>query len=252
LQKLSAGRFRLGIGVGSNRVLENLGIDTSHPVEGIAETIAVLRPLLAGGIEQHQGPRHTVRNFKLTFEFAPPSIHIGTVGPKMTALAGRLADGVIITTHAPKSLMKQTVDTARAAAQAAGRKPSDINVTAFLIACIRKDPAEAKDLLRPRLAVDIARIARHVPTMAPMFHSAGFGDDKIQALWRAARPEDAAHMIDDSVIDALCFAGDAAAFHRRLVELKALGVDEVVLFQAPEDPQFKTHLDDLVAATKRV
>jgi alkanesulfonate monooxygenase SsuD/methylene tetrahydromethanopterin reductase-like flavin-dependent oxidoreductase (luciferase family) len=170
----------------------------------------------------------------------------------MTALAGRAADGVIITTHAPNSLMKQTIDIARKAAQTAGRKPSDVHITAFVIACIRNDTAKARDELRPRLAIDIARMVRNVPAIAPMFQSAGLADDKIRALVNANPPEGAAHLLDDAVVDALCFAGDAAAFQRRLVELKALGVDEVVLFQAAEDWEFEQHLSDLVAATASV
>lgn len=252
VQKLSAGRFRFGIGVGSNRVLANLGIDTSRPVESIAETVEVLRALLAGGLKDHEGPRHIVRDFKLAFEFTPPSLHIGTIGPKMTALAGRVADGMIISTHAPIGLIKQTVDTARTAAQAAGRAPRDIHITAFLIACIDRTAAKARDALRPRLAIDISRIARNIPTSAQMFLSAGLSQDKIAALAAAARPEEVAHLIDDDVVDALCFAGDAADFQRRLAELQAVGVDEVVLFQAPEEPQFEEHLDDLVNATQKL
>ncbi len=250
LQKISGGRFRLGVGVGPNRVLANFGIDTKHPVEGIAETIEVLRPLLAGQVATHQGPRHTVRDFKVTFGFDAPSIHIGTIGPKMTALAGRVADGVIISTHVPAGMMKDIVTTVGNAAKSAGRDAKAVHITAFVVACFRKNVAEARDALRPRLAIDIARVARNVPTSVEMFVSAGLEETKIRALIAAERPADVRHLIDDSVVDALCFAGNATDFQRRLVEIRDLGVDEVVLFQAPEEEGFMDHLDGLIAATK--
>jgi alkanesulfonate monooxygenase SsuD/methylene tetrahydromethanopterin reductase-like flavin-dependent oxidoreductase (luciferase family) len=252
MQKLSGGRFRLGIGMGSARLLADSGVDTSHPVEGIAETIEVLRPMLAGGIEGHEGKRHMVRHFKFAFEFKPPPIHIGTIGPKMTTMAGRLADGLIITTHASIDQMKQTVNAARGAVREAGRAQSDFHITSFLIACIKRDAAEARAVLRPRLAIDILRIAQHVPSFAPMFKAIGLGEEKIRELAAAREPKEVARVLTDEMVDALCFAGDANAFQRRLLELQAIGVNEVVLFQAAENEDFTEHLDDLVAATKKV
>ncbi len=207
LQKLTAGRFRLGLGVGSVRVLEELGIDTSHPVERMAETVEVLRSMLRGGIDGHQGKHHALRRFKLAFEFEAPSIHIGTMGPRMTALAGRVADGLIISTHTPPDLMKEAVDIARNAARERGRPPGDVHVTAFLIACIRRDTAKAKDALRPRLATDVWRITRNVPSFARVLGSIGVSEEEIRAIANAATADDILHFINDSMIDALCFAG---------------------------------------------
>lgn len=253
VQRLSKGRFRLGIGMGSVRVLEDLGIETSRPVESIAETVEVMRSLLDGGIDDHQGRRHTLRRFKLAFEFEPaPPIHIGTMGPKMTALAGRVADGLIISTHTPLGVMKETVNIARSAARESGRSPRDVHVTAFLIACVQRDANKARDALRPRLATDIWRIARNVPTFARMLNSVGMGEETIRTITSAQSADEIAHLIDDDTIDALCFAGDAAAFEQRLLELQAVGVDEVVLFQAAEEPEFREHLDGVVAAARNV
>jgi alkanesulfonate monooxygenase SsuD/methylene tetrahydromethanopterin reductase-like flavin-dependent oxidoreductase (luciferase family) len=253
VQKLSQGRFRLGLGVGSVRVLGDLGIDTNQPVEGIAETVKVLRAIFEGGIEGHQGKRHTVRQFKLAFDVEPPpAIHIGTMGPKMTVLAGRIADGLIVSTHTPIDAMKHSVGAARAACRESGRSPADFHVTAFVIASIRGNTAEARDALRPRQAIDIWRITRNVPSFAQTLSAIGLDERKIAAIKNAARPQDIIGLIDDAVLDALCFAGDAAAFERRLFDLQAAGIDEVVLFQAAEEHDFKNHLDDLVSAARKV
>jgi 5,10-methylenetetrahydromethanopterin reductase len=253
VQKLSTGRFRFGLGVGSVRVLGDLGIDTSQPVEGIAETVKVLRAIFDGGIEGHQGKRHTVRQFKLAFDVKPaPTIHIGTMGPKMTVLAGRVADGLIVSTHTPIEATKQNVSAARAACREAGRSPDDFHVTAFVIASIAGTTAEAREALRPRQAIDIWRITRNVPSFAQTLSAIGLDERKIAAIKNAARPQDIIGLIDDSVLDALCFAGDAAAFERRLLDLQAAGVDEVVLFQAAEEHDFKNHMDDLVVAARNV
>jgi 5,10-methylenetetrahydromethanopterin reductase len=253
VQKLSQGRFRMGLGVGSVRLLADFGIDTSHPVEGIGETVRVLRSILEGGIEGHHGKRHTVRQFKLAFDVKPPPpIHIGTMGPKMTVLAGQIADGLIVSTHTPVEAMKQSINAARAACREAGRAPADFHVTAFVIASIARDTAAAREALRPRQAIDIWRITRNVPSFAQTLTAIGMDEGKIATISNAARPEDIISLVDDAVLDALCFAGDAAAFERRLMELQAAGVDEVVLFQAPEEHDFKDHLHDLVSAARKV
>ena len=251
VQKLSAGRFRFGVGMGSVRVLEELGIDTSHPVESISETIGVLRSLLAGGVEGHRGKRHTIHRFKLAFDFgAPPPIFIGTMGPKMTVLAGKIADGLIISTHTPLPEMRETVNAVRGGAEQAGRPRDSIHVTAFLIASLHRDVAKARDLQRPRLAIDVWRIARNIPSFAGILKSVGLSEEKIGAIKAAPNADAIVHLMEDPVIDGLCFAGNEQAFQQRLLELQAIGVDEVVLFHAPEEPGFIDHLDGLVRGAK--
>jgi len=170
----------------------------------------------------------------------------------MTALAGRICDGLILTTHAPVAVMKQTVSTARNAVQASDRPQDAFQVIAFVVACIRRDVAEAINELRPRLASDIARIARNVPSSIPMFNSVGLDDERLRILVNAERPSDVSHLLEDAVVDALCFAGDATAFQKRLMEYQSIGVDEVVLFDAAEEHGFIEQIDDLVAAAKNL
>lgn len=92
------GRLTLGIGVSHQPVIERqYGLDYSHPVAHMREYLQVLRPLL-----EHQSVDFSGDHFKVrtrlaisTNRYAPPSVLIAALAPRMLGVAGELADGTI-------------------------------------------------------------------------------------------------------------------------------------------------------------
>src|SRR6185503_16308925 len=97
LSELSAGRFRLGIGVSHRVSMEaSLGLTLREPLAVMREYVGVLRGAL-GGATAFDG-RHYKVNWSLALPERPPTppIYLAALSVKMLELAGEIADGVVL------------------------------------------------------------------------------------------------------------------------------------------------------------
>src|SRR4051812_40557146 len=97
LQQLANGRLVLGLGVQARGYVEGWhGQRYEKPVAAMRDFITILRRAFAGELVTHEGDVFSVRNFHLDMELpAPPKIVVAANGPRMTELAGEIADGTI-------------------------------------------------------------------------------------------------------------------------------------------------------------
>ena len=96
LAELCGERVILGIGAGGTLPLKPLDIEMwNKPVTAIRESIEVLRKLFSKDLVDFDGRIVTLRNTELFDEFDVP-IYLGTRGPMLSELAGRMADGIIL------------------------------------------------------------------------------------------------------------------------------------------------------------
>src|SRR5947209_6575881 len=134
LDSLSNGRFILGLG-SSHRVQVETehGVAYAKPLTRTRETVAFTRALLRDGSAGFAGETLRVESFDLWFAPRSPTvpIYLSAVFPKMTALAGEIADGLILT--------RSTINTGAAVrdqlaegARRAGRDPAQIAITSLL------------------------------------------------------------------------------------------------------------------------
>jgi probable F420-dependent oxidoreductase len=106
LQRLSQGRFMLGIGSQVKAHIEKrFGIDFDPPATRMREYILAVKAFFQcwqeGGKLDFQGRfyRHTLMTPMFNpgpLEWGPPPILLGAMGPKMTEVAGEVADGLIV------------------------------------------------------------------------------------------------------------------------------------------------------------
>lgn len=88
LYEVAGGRVRLAVGAGDSLSLGRLGIIRERPVEKVADSVALIRGLLAG---------RDIGGVRLEIPIPkPPSIFLGAQGGRMLELAARLADGVLV------------------------------------------------------------------------------------------------------------------------------------------------------------
>src|SRR5262245_26294701 len=128
---LSDGRFILGVGSSHKVQVEaEHGLAYAKPLTRVRETVEIIRALLRDGRVQYEGETVGVEGFDLWFTPLRRAIPIyaSAVFPKMTALCGEIADGVILTrsTLATAPLVRQQL---AEGARRAGRDPSAIVVT---------------------------------------------------------------------------------------------------------------------------
>ncbi len=114
-------------------------------VNQMREFILTLKSLLAGERVDFNGTLSRMRIGGGT----PVPIYLAADGPKAIALAGEVADGLVLRV----ALHPKVLETARKhlaeGAKRAGRDPAEVDVICFAHAIIRDDIAEARELARP-------------------------------------------------------------------------------------------------------
>lgn len=125
LDRLSGGRFNLGVGTGENINEGPLGYEFPKYAERNArmtEALEIMRRLLDGEKLTFDGEHYVTDRAKL---YSPPlhrvPILMAAGGPKSATLAGQRADGVITSVRDPEITRERVTDPLRAAAAEAGR-----------------------------------------------------------------------------------------------------------------------------------
>jgi probable F420-dependent oxidoreductase len=218
LQLASHGRFRLGLGTQIKPHIEKrFSMPWSQPVERMRELVLAIRAIWA---TWHEGApldfrgefyRHTL----MTPFFNPgpspyglPSIFLAGVGPRMTEMAGEVADGFIVHPFGTeRSLRELTIPALERGAARAGRTLADIEVAFPLMAVVADNDeqlARGRDAMRPRLA-----FYGSTPAYKVILDVHGWGDLQPE-LNRLSKTGDWAAMsslITDEIVDAFSVQG---------------------------------------------
>ncbi len=145
LDRISGGRFSLGVGTGENLNEGPLGYDFPKYAERasrMSEALEIMRRLLDGEKLTFDGEWYSTDRAKL---YSPPihvlPIYMAALGPKSAALAGRKAEGVITSVKDPASTFEKVIDPARRAAREAGRTPPMILASRWSVRASNVDDA---------------------------------------------------------------------------------------------------------------
>lgn len=138
LDRISGGRFTLGVGLGENINEGPLGYDFPAYKERNArmtEALQIMRRLLDGEKLTFDGDFYRTDRAKL---YSPPiqehlPIYMAAGGPKSAQLAGRLADGVITSVKDPEITRSEVVEPLRTAATEAGHPDPTVLATRWAI-----------------------------------------------------------------------------------------------------------------------
>ncbi len=153
LADIAPGRFILGIGSGSQPIVEQWN-DTpfDRPATRVREMVAFLRQALTGERVTFEGKTFKVNGFRLTrpASYEVP-IHVAALREGMLKAAGQVADGVCINWLSAEDV-KKSVGVVRAAAAKAGRDPEAIEVTARLMVNIDPPGPEQDAVVRRHIA----------------------------------------------------------------------------------------------------
>jgi coenzyme F420-dependent glucose-6-phosphate dehydrogenase len=124
IDRLSGGRFALGVGTGENLNEAPLGLEFpgySERSGRMREALQIMRRLLDGEKLTFAGEFYTTRAAKL---YSPPvgrvPVFLAAGGPKSAAVAGELADGLMVSAKDAAKAAAGVVRPARAAAERRG------------------------------------------------------------------------------------------------------------------------------------
>ncbi len=148
LDELSGGRFPLGIGSSNPTIAKWHGQSFDRPLSRIQEYIEITRAAMRGEKLNFEGKFFTAQNFKMAFKPSGRSIpiYVAAFGPKMTRLAGRISDGVLINMANPTEISRIAAEV-KAGAQEAGKDPSKMEIICKIRCSIAPNYGVAREAL---------------------------------------------------------------------------------------------------------
>jgi 5,10-methylenetetrahydromethanopterin reductase len=158
LDRLAPGRALLGLGRSSRGYVEDeLGLAWEPSQAAVEDAVRICHDLLEGRAARHRGRRWSASIGPPPERSAarhPVPVLLAAVGPRTLALAGALADGVLLNYGATPEYVGWAVEQVQAASRAAGRPLEDVDVYGYLFVVRTDAPGAAAHLeaLRRQLA----------------------------------------------------------------------------------------------------
>lgn len=235
IAEIAPGRFCLGIGAGSQPIVETWnGGQFSRPLVRVREMVEFLRRALAGERVVFHGETFTVEGFRLSRPPAAPiPIQVAALRPGMLRVAGTVADGAILNWLSAEDVRK-SVAVVREAAVQTGRDPEALEITARLFVCPDPPTQEAEIGVRRHINTYL-----NVPVYQAFQRWLGRGE-ALTPMWQAWSSGDrkgAVAAIPEQVINDLIVRGSAADMRAHILRYLEAGVDTAFL-------QFHTFVTD--------
>jgi F420-dependent oxidoreductase-like protein len=236
LDQLSAGRFRLGLGLSGPQVAEGWhGQRYDRPLARTRDYLSVVRLALERKRVAYQGetlelplPDGPGKALKLTIAPVQPRlpIYVGAMGPRNLALAGELADGWLGFMYAPEHAAGFRGHLEQGAARA-GRDLDDFDVAPTVQVHVRDDVEAARDAMRPMLALYVGGMgSRERNFYNDQARRYGFERQaaEVQEHYLAGRRQEAIAALPAELIDLITLCGPAGRVRERLAAYRESGV----------------------------
>jgi 5,10-methylenetetrahydromethanopterin reductase len=210
LDEAFSGRVILCLGVGAPADLAAAGIASPQPIPTMGRTIAQCRALFAG---EPVGGRRLVnggRNIPIV---------LAASRPDMLKLAGRVADGVLISAATSPAFVRACLD--RAASEAAGFRRLGIVYTR-----LASSEKAAMDALRRPIGF-VLRGAHHAENI--LLSGAPLDQAALAAAYAAEDWPEVERLVGDEVVRRHAACGTAEDVKARLDDYRAVGLDQIVI-----------------------
>ena len=258
LQKLSAGRFVLGLGSQvRGHVRRRFGMEWHPPAPWMRDYVGAVRAVWRAWQDReplaYESDHYDLSLMVPLFDPGPIDhphipVHIAAIGPNMCAVAGEVADGVRLHPICTERFIDERVKPALAVgAERADRDVTEVDV------CMKPLVGTAPDdetLERVTRTVR-ARVAFYLSTPAyrRVFELHDWGDlaDKAAALSKAQRWEELATMVPDEVLHTVATIGTHDDIVDLMVDRYGSRVDRVefsIPVVTPADADVLAHLLD--------
>ncbi|MCU1467232.1 MAG: putative oxidoreductase [Actinomycetia bacterium] len=218
LQLASRGRFNLGLGTQIKPHIEKrFSMEWSKPAARMREMVLAIRAIWARWHEgtklDFQGDFYTHTLMTPFFDpgpspFGVPRVFLGGVGPRMTEVAGEVADGFMIHPFSTEKFMRETTMPAlQRGLDASGRDRSQLEIAfpaMVIIAESDDELAKGREAMRPRLA-----FYGSTPAYKLVLDAHGWGElqPELNRLSKTGDWATMASMITDEIVDTFVVSG---------------------------------------------
>jgi F420-dependent oxidoreductase-like protein len=236
MDRMSEGRFFLGLGTSGRLVVEDLHGETfARPLTRMREYIDIVRKAARGERLDHDGAFFHTKRFQLrvTPYRAGLPIYIAALSPPSLRLTGELADGWLPIFLAPARMAAAVVEL-KAGAAAAGRTLRDIAISPQVSIYVTSDVAAARDRERPHIAFYIGGMGVFYHQY---MHRIGFGAeaDRVREAFQQRERDRAATLVTDEMVDAMTILGTPTQCRDQMQRFFDAGVQEIrLVFNEPD------------------
>ena len=143
LNEMCGGRASLLVGGLGRSVMRVTGLEPTRRVTAVSECVEILMSAARGDLVEYTGDIYRLHGYQASWTAdAPPSIYVGATGPSMLKMAGRVADGVMMS-DVPLSRMPEVLGNVRLGIEGAERDESDFRFNNFFAWHIKPDRKES-------------------------------------------------------------------------------------------------------------
>lgn len=248
LDELSQGRFLLGIGVSNPTIARWHGLPFDRPLGRIREYLEVVCLAMQGEKLSFDGEFFSAHGFKLAFKPCGRKIpiYLAAFGPKMSRLAGKLTDGVLINMANPREIRRITEEV-RSGAREAGKDPAAVEV----ICKVRCSVAESYDAAREALSHALTYYAL-ADYYRDLLTRMGFGPEveAMRSAWRSGGFHAARALITDRLFKGLPLvpATSVAEIRERIRPYQEAGATRIILPYVSASQDVVGEVKDFIAA----
>lgn len=261
LQAVSGGRFELGLGTQvRGNIVGRYSTPWSAPVPRMREYALALRAIFRafqhGSALDFQGSHYRFTRLQPFFNPGPiehPEIPLllGAVGPRMTELAGEVADGLLThpTASSPRTLRELTRPALARGAARAGRDAADLELMAGGLVITGATPAEVaaeRESVRELLC-----FLYSTPAYWPTLTLFGWREqgERLHRLSREGRWAEMKGAVTNAMLDALVPQGTYAEIAGVLTDWYA-GFATSLTFPLPDDTTHDAQIARAIAALR--
>jgi probable F420-dependent oxidoreductase len=253
LHAMSGGRAVMGIGRGDSarRVIGQQPVKMAE----FEAACRMIKDLMNGRPVEWNG-----KELELTWAQGRERIpmYVAAYGPRALAVAGRVADGVIIQLADPV-IIQWLMEHARAAAVEAGRDPDELECLVCAPSIVTDDLQEARDAVRWFPAM----VSNHVMDLIERYGEDSEIPHELTDYVKARKfydykdhsREGAAHgeFVTDEIADRFSVIGSADAVTAKLQELESIGVDHfnIYLMTHGQEDILKAYGDTIIPAVRQ-
>ena len=236
LDRISNGRFMLGLGASGPQVVEGLhGAPFARPLERMREYVTIVRQGVSGERLKFEGAQYVLprpggegKALKLSLPPKPDlPIYLATLGDKSLELTGEIADGWMGTSLVADRA-EVLLDPIKKGAARAGRALTDIDLMINAVMLVSDDVEPLIQAVKPRLAFTLGGMGSAKTNFYnAAFARAGFEDvaKEVQSLWIEGKRDQAVAAVPDEMVLRTSFVGTEDMVRDRIREHAAVGIN---------------------------
>ena len=235
LDRVSNGRFLLGLGASGPQVVEGLhGLPFAKPMSRMREYVDIVRQATAGERIQIEGehyvlPRPGGEGKALRLSMPPKRIpiYLATLGVKSLEMTGEIADGWLGTSFIPEAADAHLAHIKKGA-ERAGRSLSDIEIEVNSTLAVSEDVEGLLNRARQGMAFTLGAMGSAKTNFYnDAFCRSGWEDvaKEVQGLWIGGDKKAAAEAVPDEMLLQAYLIGTEDRVRERIRAFRDAGVD---------------------------